>query len=150
VTADRDAPHTATWRIEPADLVRIVVVALAAVVTWFWLSQPVARVDAVALATTLIGGDPIVREAAGALLQRRMTMELSMTIALGARLHSQLGALAPPRLRSKWSAVTVKNLRTTSIPGSVDTESGASAAARPRAKGLLPGPRAGVRALAAG
>ena len=86
MTADRDDPHTAAWRIEPADLARIGLVALAAVVTWFRLWQPFVRVDAVALAATLLGGYPIVREAVGALLQRRMTMELSMTIALGAAL----------------------------------------------------------------
>jgi Cd2+/Zn2+-exporting ATPase/Cu+-exporting ATPase len=83
---DRDDGHAAAWRIEPADLARIGLVALAALVTWFRLLQPFARVDALALAATLLGGYPIVREAVGALLQRRMTMELSMTIALGAAL----------------------------------------------------------------
>ncbi|HXK08771.1 MAG TPA: cation-translocating P-type ATPase [Vicinamibacteria bacterium] len=38
--------------------------------------------DAIALAGTLVGGYPILREALKNLLERRMTMELSMTIAL--------------------------------------------------------------------
>jgi Cd2+/Zn2+-exporting ATPase/Cu+-exporting ATPase len=41
-----------------------------------------ARVDVIALVATLVGGYPIFREALSVLVGRRMTMELSMTIAL--------------------------------------------------------------------
>ena len=72
--------------VETTDLVRIGLVAPAVVVSWIHPWQPVAAIDVIALVATLAGGYPIFREAATALLQRRMTMELSMTIALGAAL----------------------------------------------------------------
>jgi Cd2+/Zn2+-exporting ATPase/Cu+-exporting ATPase len=72
--------------VERADLVRIGLVALAVVASWVHPWQPVAAIDIIALVATLAGGYPIFREAAEALLERRMTMELSMTIALGAAL----------------------------------------------------------------
>jgi Cu+-exporting ATPase len=71
---------------ETTDLVRIGLVALAVGVTWFQAWRPFAPIDVVALVATLAGGYPIFREAIEALLQRRMTMELSMAIALGAAL----------------------------------------------------------------
>ncbi len=70
----------------PSELVRIGLVALAVGVTWLRLWEPFARIDVIALVATLVGGYPICREAAVAVFQRRMTMELSMTIALGAAL----------------------------------------------------------------
>ncbi|MBU8896040.1 cation-translocating P-type ATPase [Corallococcus sp. M34] len=71
---------------EMAEWVRIGLVALAALVSGVGLWRPVARVDVVALAAAVLGGYPIYREALGSLLKRRMTMELSMTIAIGAAL----------------------------------------------------------------
>ncbi len=71
---------------ETVDLVRIALVALAVGATWFRVWEPLARIDLVALLATLVGGYPIFREAVEALFRRRMTMELSMTIALGAAL----------------------------------------------------------------
>lgn len=68
------------------DLVRIVFVALAAAATWFQVWRPWAKADLLAIAATAIGAWPIAKEALGALLSRRMTMELSMTIAFGAAL----------------------------------------------------------------
>ena len=68
------------------DLVRIGVVALAVVVSWLLPWQPWMKVDALAFTATLVGGYPIFKEAVGALRERRMTMELSMTIALVAAL----------------------------------------------------------------
>ena len=73
-------------RVDPAELVRIGLVALAAVVSGFHLWRPVARFDAIALIAAVLGGYPIYREAIESLLERRMTMELSMTIAIGAAL----------------------------------------------------------------
>jgi P-type Cu+ transporter len=66
------------------DAIRIVLVALAAALTWLRLWQPVAGVDVLAIIGLLAGGWPIWREAFEAALERRMTMELSMTIAIGA------------------------------------------------------------------
>ncbi len=67
-------------RAHRADVVRIALVAVAVVASWF------ARLDIIALAAALIGGYPIYRETVEALLYRRMTMELSMTIAILAAL----------------------------------------------------------------
>jgi Cd2+/Zn2+-exporting ATPase/Cu+-exporting ATPase len=67
-----------------ADLLRIALAACAAAATWFHLWQPIARVDVLAIAALVGCGWPIWREAIEALLERRMTMELSMTIAIGA------------------------------------------------------------------
>jgi P-type Cu+ transporter len=65
------------------DAARIVLVALAIGMTWLRLWPPAGGVDAVAL-VTVVGGYPIYREAVAAVIERRMTMELSMTIAIGA------------------------------------------------------------------
>jgi len=62
--------------------VRVGFVALVLVVVWLRVIPPVHGIDLVALAGLLIGGYPIFREAIADLLDRRMTMELSMTIAL--------------------------------------------------------------------
>jgi Cd2+/Zn2+-exporting ATPase/Cu+-exporting ATPase len=84
--------HSLAW----VDLVRIGLVAVAVVASWFglWkslagllgLGEAAARFDVIALAATLAGGYPIFKEAVANLVARRMTMELSMTIALAAAL----------------------------------------------------------------
>jgi heavy metal translocating P-type ATPase len=87
--ADETPPETHEHEehsLEWVDLARIGLVALAVLASWIGARHSVPRIDAVALAATLIGGYPIFREAFAALLVRRMTMELSMTIALGAAL----------------------------------------------------------------
>jgi heavy metal translocating P-type ATPase len=78
---DEGAHHIAR-----GELVRIGLVALAVLLSWLFPWQPFLKINAVALAATLVGGYPIFREAFGALRERRMTMELSMTIALVAAL----------------------------------------------------------------
>lgn len=77
-----DHEHPLEW----VEVVRIVLVALAAVCSWLGLSQRFASFDVIALMATLAGGYPIFKEAVANLLTRRMTMELSMTIALAAAL----------------------------------------------------------------
>lgn len=67
---------------EILDLLRVVFVAAAAAAVWFHLWEPLHRVSIIGLAATLIGGYPIFKEAFENILERRMTMELSMTIAL--------------------------------------------------------------------
>ena len=72
--------------VEAADLVRVALVAVAAAAVWFRVWEPFPSVSVIGLAAALIGGYPIFKEAAENLLARRMTMELSMTIALAAAL----------------------------------------------------------------
>ncbi len=68
--------------VERLDLVRIALVAIAVALSWSGVWRYVVRFDAIALVATIVGGYPIFREALSALSARRMTMELSMTIAL--------------------------------------------------------------------
>jgi heavy metal translocating P-type ATPase len=72
--------------LDPVDLVRIGFVAVAAVLVWFRIWQPFSHVSMIGIVATLVGGFPIFREAFESLRERRMTMELSMTIALVAAL----------------------------------------------------------------
>ena len=68
------------------DLVRIGLVGVAVVFSWFRVWQPYPQLDLVGLVAVLLGGYPIYREALADVFSRRMTMELSMTIALAAAL----------------------------------------------------------------
>jgi heavy metal translocating P-type ATPase len=72
--------------VERTDLVRIGLVAVAVAVSWLVPWEPFLAINVVALTATLAGGYPIYKEAFEALRERRMTMELSMTIALVAAL----------------------------------------------------------------
>jgi heavy metal translocating P-type ATPase len=67
---------------EWTELVRIAFVALAAAAVWFRLWEPFPRISVIGVAATLIGGYPIFKEAVENIVERKMTMELSMTIAL--------------------------------------------------------------------
>ncbi len=67
---------------EVSEVLRVLFVALAAVAVWFHLWEPFHQVSLLGLAATLIGGYPIFKEAFENIVERRMTMELSMTIAL--------------------------------------------------------------------
>ena len=73
-------------RLETVDLVRIVLVGGGALASWLRLWEPFPRIDVIGLLAALAGGYPIFREALEDVRARRMTMELSMTIALGAAL----------------------------------------------------------------
>jgi Cd2+/Zn2+-exporting ATPase/Cu+-exporting ATPase len=77
---------SAAHQLEVADMVRIVLVALACALVWFRVWEPYPRVSLIGLIAALIGMYPILKEALEALLARRMTMELSMTIAIAAAL----------------------------------------------------------------
>jgi Cd2+/Zn2+-exporting ATPase/Cu+-exporting ATPase len=72
--------------IDMADLVRISMVALAVLASWLVPWRPVANLELISLVATVVGGFPIWKEAIAAVFERRMTMELSMTIAIGAAL----------------------------------------------------------------
>ncbi len=64
------------------DIVRIALVAAAAAAVGLRLWEPLPRIDVIGVAGLAIGGWPIAKEAAENLVARRMTMELSMTIAI--------------------------------------------------------------------
>ena len=72
--------------IEWVEIVRIAFVALAAAAVWFRVWEPFARVSVIGIATAVIGGYPIFKEAIENIVERKMTMELSMAIALLAAL----------------------------------------------------------------
>jgi Cu+-exporting ATPase len=61
---------------------RILVVALAAAGVSFHIWEPLPRVSLIGVFGVLIGGWPIFKEAAENVVARRMTMELSMSIAI--------------------------------------------------------------------
>ncbi len=69
-----------------ADLIRIGGTALALLISLSGVWKTVISVDVVAIAATLIGGFPMFKEAFEAIRSRRMTMELSMSIAVLATL----------------------------------------------------------------
>jgi heavy metal translocating P-type ATPase len=82
--APEQAEHTRG--VEGGELARIAFVALAAAAVWFHVWEPFPRISVIGIAATLIGGYPIFKEAIENIVERRMTMELSMTIALLAAL----------------------------------------------------------------
>ena len=79
---EHDHKHGFEW----LEVARVLFVALAAAAVWFHWWEPFHRVSVIGLAATLIGGYPIFKEAFENIAERRMTMELSMTIALVAAL----------------------------------------------------------------
>jgi Cd2+/Zn2+-exporting ATPase/Cu+-exporting ATPase len=81
-----DAHSYQHGHIERFDLIRIVVTALIASLVWFRGWEPLPRISLLGVAGVLFGGCPIFREAFENIRERRMTMELSMTIALFAAL----------------------------------------------------------------
>ena len=83
-----DDEHEHEHGLDAMELARIGLVAIAVevAVSWSHLWRPVASFDVVAWGATIVGGYPVFKEAMSALLARRMTMELSMTIALAAAL----------------------------------------------------------------
>src|SRR3982074_3153884 len=83
---DQQDDHQHADKIDRTELARIAFVAAAAAAVWFRVWEPFARVSVIGLVGTLGGGWPIFHEAWENIRQRRMTMELSMTIALLAAL----------------------------------------------------------------
>ena len=79
---EHENEHDHEHAFELIEVLRVVFVALAAAAVWFHLWEPFHRASVIGLAATLIGGYPIFKEAFENIVERRMTMELSMTIAL--------------------------------------------------------------------
>lgn len=77
-----DESHDHEHPFEWPEMLRIVLVTLAAVAVWFRFWEPLPGVSVVGATGLLIGGWPIFREAFENIVAKRMTMELSMTIAL--------------------------------------------------------------------
>ena len=77
---DGDDDHKHAF--EGVEMIRIVCVALAAAAVWFRLWEPVAAINVLGVAGLLIGGWPIFKKGFESLLAKRMTMELSMAIAI--------------------------------------------------------------------
>ena len=73
-------------RLHKSDLVRIAFVGVSAIAVWLRVWEPIERISIIGIISTIIGGWPIWKEAFESLRKRRMTMELSMTIALVAAL----------------------------------------------------------------
>src|SRR5437867_6492763 len=88
-----ESEHAFGW----VEAVRIAVVALAAVAVRLHLWSPLPNVSLLGFLGVLIGGWPIFRKAAENLAARRMTMELSMTIAIvAARSEEHTSELQSP------------------------------------------------------
>jgi len=65
-----------------ADIYRVLFVAIAACVFWFLEGWRNPYVTVLGVICAIVGGFPIFHEAYENIVQRRMTMELSMTIAI--------------------------------------------------------------------
>jgi Cd2+/Zn2+-exporting ATPase/Cu+-exporting ATPase len=76
-----DAPGSA-FALDWIESLRIAITGVCAIAVWLRLWEPVAAVSVIGVAGLAIGGWPIYREAIRNLIARRMTMELSMTIAI--------------------------------------------------------------------
>src|SRR5580698_2594416 len=74
--------RTLNWR----EINRVLFVAAAAAAVWFLAGKQNPYINGVGVICTLVGGFPIFHEAYENIVQRRMTMELSMAIAIVAAL----------------------------------------------------------------
>jgi heavy metal translocating P-type ATPase len=74
--------HDPHYAFEWPEALRIALVALAAAAIWFRIWEPFLHISVVGVVGLVIGGWPIIREAAENILARRMTMEVSMSIAI--------------------------------------------------------------------
>jgi len=75
---DQHGEHAFAW----PEAARIAFVALAATAVWFRVWEPLASVSVIGVLGVIVGGWPIFKEAAENIVARRMTMELSMSIAI--------------------------------------------------------------------
>ncbi len=81
-----DHDHEHGEQLDRWALARIAGVCAVSALVWFRVWEPVPRVSVLGLVGALVGGWPIFHEAWANVRQRRMTMELSMTVALVAAL----------------------------------------------------------------
>lgn len=79
---DHEHGHDHEHPFEWSEAVRIALVAVAAAAVWFRVWEPFTAVSVIGVVGLMIGGWPILKEAFENVVERRMTMELSMTIAI--------------------------------------------------------------------
>jgi heavy metal translocating P-type ATPase len=79
---DHDDGHEHEHALEWPEMLRIALVAVAAAAVWWRVWEPFPRISLIGVVGLLIGGWPIFKEALENLFARRMTMELSMSIAI--------------------------------------------------------------------
>jgi Cd2+/Zn2+-exporting ATPase/Cu+-exporting ATPase len=79
---DHDDGHDHSHGFDWAEALRIAFVALAAAAVWFKLWEPFSAVSMIGVVGLVVGCWPILKEAFENILERGMTMELSMTIAI--------------------------------------------------------------------
>jgi Cd2+/Zn2+-exporting ATPase/Cu+-exporting ATPase len=98
---EHDHRHALSWR----EINRVLFVAAAAGAIWFLQGASNPYLSALGVLCTLVGGFPIFHEAYENILQRRMTMELSMAIAIVAALAIREIFTALPRraYRQPWA-----------------------------------------------
>ena len=82
LVARSETEPTHKHEFEWVQLIRIAFVALAAAAVWFRVWEPFPHISVGGILAALIGGYPIFKEAYENIVERKMTMELSMTIAL--------------------------------------------------------------------
>ncbi|HEX8781893.1 MAG TPA: HAD-IC family P-type ATPase, partial [Steroidobacteraceae bacterium] len=80
--ADHGDAHEDEHALEWPEMLRIALVAVAAAAVWWHVWEPLPRISLIGVAGLLIGGWPIFKEALENLFAKRMTMELSMSIAI--------------------------------------------------------------------
>jgi len=79
---DHEDGHDDAHGFDWLETARIAFTALAAVAVWFKLWEPFSAVSVIGIVGLVVGGWPILKEAFENVLERRTTMELSMTIAI--------------------------------------------------------------------
>src|SRR6202048_3347869 len=79
---DHDDQHDGEQALPWPEAARIAFVALAAAAVWFRVWERLASVNVIGVLGVIVGGWPIFKEAAEIIVARRMTMELSMSIAI--------------------------------------------------------------------
>jgi heavy metal translocating P-type ATPase len=79
---EHEDSHALNWR----DAARVLFIAVAAGAVWFLRGSSIPYLGAIGAVCALAGGYPIYREAFDNIVHRRMTMELSMAIAIVAAL----------------------------------------------------------------
>ncbi len=84
--ADQQGEHDHAEAVSRREIGRVLFVAAAAGAMWFAPRPPSPYITAIGVICAIVGGFPIFHEAYENIVERRMTMELSMTIAIVAAL----------------------------------------------------------------
>lgn len=68
--------------VKPVEIARIVFVAIAAILEGLHVWEPFSAFSVIGIVGVIVGGEPMFKEVAQSFVARRMTMELSMSIAI--------------------------------------------------------------------